>query len=300
MKKLTVFTPTYNREALLPRAYYSLKKQTNMNFEWLIVDDGSTDRTSQLCTGWVQEETAFPIRYIKKENGGKCSAINEGLKYAEGEWFLTLDSDDYLTEDAVEKIVKWINLIPQNGTFCAIAGRATYGGSEPDAPALAGDYQDCSFLDRYPRKKNHYFFIGHDRPWVFRTEIHRRYPYPIFAQERFMTEAVAWNRMAHDGYLIRCFNDTICIYEHQTAGLTDKSAENFLRNPRGYGLWQWELAQYLNYSIVKRFQQIYTLSCDMGNRCSDTQKAEFIHTNIAVIFLCKALKYLRDLFRRAS
>ena len=68
MKTLTIFTPTYNRGDILGNAYKSLKKQTNQDFIWLIVDDGSTDKTEDIVEKWIEENT-IEIRYIKKENG---------------------------------------------------------------------------------------------------------------------------------------------------------------------------------------------------------------------------------------
>lgn len=91
----TVFTPTYNRAHLLHRVYESLKKQTCKDFEWLIVDDGSTDATGDLIAAWQQESlTDFPIRYIWQDNGHKKSAFNRGVKEAHGELFVPWDSDD--------------------------------------------------------------------------------------------------------------------------------------------------------------------------------------------------------------
>ena len=100
--KITVFTPTYNRAYILENLYRSLQRQTCKTFEWLVVDDGSADNTKELFERWQQEDNFFPIRYVKQENGGKCRAINQGLKLADGELFFTVDSDDYLTDDALE------------------------------------------------------------------------------------------------------------------------------------------------------------------------------------------------------
>ena len=93
--KITVFTPAYNRAHTLEKLYRSLQRQTFQNFEWLIVDDGSSDGTGELVNKWQAEENSFPIHYAWQENGGKCRAINHGLKLAAGELFFTVDSDDY-------------------------------------------------------------------------------------------------------------------------------------------------------------------------------------------------------------
>ena len=98
--KITVFTPTYNRAYTLERLYKSLLNQTSYDFEWLIVDDGSTDNTSELIKSF-QNNQLFDVRYYKQGNGGKHVAINKGVELAEGELFFIVDSDDYLTDDAI-------------------------------------------------------------------------------------------------------------------------------------------------------------------------------------------------------
>ena len=85
MAELTVLTPTYNRAALLPRLFESLCRQTCKDFEWIVVDDGSTDETEAVVRS-VGREAAFPVRYLRKENGGKHTAVNLGVREAEGSW----------------------------------------------------------------------------------------------------------------------------------------------------------------------------------------------------------------------
>ena len=98
--KLTLFTPTYNRAHLLERLYSSIKKQTYHHFEWLIVDDGSTDNTNEVVKTFI-EEGIITIKYVFKRNGGKHRAINEGVQQAQGELFFIADSDDMLPPDAL-------------------------------------------------------------------------------------------------------------------------------------------------------------------------------------------------------
>ena len=103
--KLTIFTPTYNRMELLKNLYSSLKNQTNKNFIWFIVDDGSTDNTKQLVNE-LKNEAVLNISYVKKENGGKNTAMDYAHSNCETEFIACVDSDDYLTENAVEEIYK--------------------------------------------------------------------------------------------------------------------------------------------------------------------------------------------------
>ena len=104
MKTLTVFTPTYNRAHTLGRTYESLLRQTDQDFEWLVIDDGSTDNTRRLVQGWIAEDK-IPIRYIHKENGGLYTGYNTAYANIETELCVCIDSDDYMPDDAVEAII---------------------------------------------------------------------------------------------------------------------------------------------------------------------------------------------------
>ena len=113
--RFTVLTPTYNRAHLLERLYRSLCTQTFNDFEWIIVDEGSTDYTKTLVTKWM---CRFPMRYVPKPNGGKHTAVNLGVQEAVGEWILIVDSDDWLLPSALERFDSWIRQLSPGGPFC--------------------------------------------------------------------------------------------------------------------------------------------------------------------------------------
>lgn len=104
---ITVFTPAYNRAYTLHLCYESLKRQTSKDFKWLIIDDGSTDNTKHLVDSWINENNGFEIKYIYKENGGMHTAHNKAYENIDTELNVCIDSDDYMTDDAIEKIVKF-------------------------------------------------------------------------------------------------------------------------------------------------------------------------------------------------
>ncbi|MBE6794031.1 MAG: glycosyltransferase family 2 protein [Ruminococcaceae bacterium] len=254
--KITVFTPTYNRAYIIGNLYESLKKQTFTDFEWVVVDDGSNDNTEQLFDEWLNIDTKFSIRYYKKQNGGKHTAINKGLELAEGKLFLTVDSDDYLTNDALEKIVQWENEL-HDDKYCGVSGNLGVSTGETPNTIFKGEYVDCTALDRYG-------IIDGERAFAFYTDIHRKYLYPVFENEKFMTEAVTWNRMANDGYKMRFFSDVICIYEYQNDGLTKTGSSVFINNPKGYGLWLKEKSKFMKDSLIKRLKMYYTFTFDLA------------------------------------
>lgn len=267
--KITVFTPTYNRAYIIENLYRSLQRQSFTDFEWLVIDDGSSDQTEELFDRWVAEENAFPIRYYKQENGGKCRAINRALDLAEGELFFTMDSDDYLTDDALKTIERWEASLPRNLRYCGFAGNLGTAFNETPNSLFKEDYFDGTALDRYGR-------VNGERAMVFYTDIHRKYLYPIFPDETFMTEAVAWNRMAHDGYKMRFFNDIIWIYEYKEDGLTNAGSKLFLDNPWGYGLFLREKAEFQHASVISRLRMWYTFTCDLSRSYSAKSISEFI------------------------
>lgn len=289
--KITVFTPTYNRAYILENLYRSLQRQTYRDFEWLVVDDGSSDNTEELFQRWSREDNFFPIRYCKQENGGKCRAINRGLEQAGGELFFTVDSDDYLTDDALEKVARWESELPKDGSYCGFAGNL---GTAPDVTPnkpLPGDFFDGTAFDRYG-------IVEGERASVFYTEIHRRYLYPEFPGEKFMTEAVTWNRMANDGYKMRFYNDIIWIYEYKEDGLTRSGYALFLNNPQGTGLFFREKAKFFHYPPKTMLGMWYGFTCDAMDRCTNAQIAEYIDMPRWLVAPMKGLHNLIQFIRK--
>ena len=279
--KITVFTPTFNRAYILSNLYHSLQRQTFLDFEWLIIDDGSTDNTQDLVERWQEERNFFPICYYKQENGGKCRAINRALDLAQGELFFTVDSDDYLTDDALEKIAKWEEELPKSECFCGVAGNLGTSPTETTNTIFKGQYYEGTLLDRY---KN----VDGERAIVFYTKLHRKFKYPEFPGEKFMTEAVVYNRIAHAGYKIRFYNDIIWIYKYIEDGLTKSGTSIFINNPRGFGLWLKERAEFERYSLYKRLKMYYIFTCELSVKYDFKLISESIH---APLFLIK-LMYL--------
>lgn len=278
--RITVFTPTYNRAYIIDELYNSLKKQTFIDFEWLIIDDGSTDCTYEKVKNWSADNTKFPIRYYKFENSGKQKEINRALDLARGELFFTVDSDDLLTADALDKINQWEKTIPQCEKFCGFAGSDGDMTGKAINPIFSEEYVDATFFNRYAETG---MFIGHDRPWVFYTDVHRQYRYPEFEGEKFIAEAVVWNRMAKDGYQIRCFNDVIYLIEHQEDGYTKKISQILIQSPKGYGLWKAEQMSFLKYGFLRRIKEYYIFYCDLQNKYHWRDIAEYIQASAPVM-----------------
>ena len=288
---VTVFTPTYNRAYILGDLYHSLQRQTCMDFEWLIVDDGSADDTKALVASWQGEENLFPIRYVYQENGGKCRAINRGLKEADGRLFFTVDSDDYLTDDAIEKVIRWEGELPRDGHFCGYVGNRGITPTQTPNRLFPGGYLDGTALDRYDQ-------VDGERAFVFYTEIHRKYLYPEFPGEKFLTEAVTWDLMAHDGYKMRFYNDIIWIWEYKDDGLTRAGYRVFLENPQGTGLFFRQKAEFLHYSLWNKLTLWYGYATDAMDRCTDEQIASYIGMPKALVPPCRWLHGLVQILKK--
>ena len=233
--QITVFTPSYNRAHLLPRLFHTLKLQTNPAFEWLIVDDESTDDTENVVKQFKEEKTQFPIRYYKQKHGGKHRAINWAVKLAEGAYFFIVDSDDWLPENAIELLTTWLQEIQGIPFLCGVAGqKALSDGSMVGCSFDREEYVDASSLER---KK---FHIEGDKAEVFSVEVMKTHPFPEFDGEFFVTEAVCWNAIAADGYKLRWHQEPVYYCEYLEDGLTRTGANDLdghMANFQGYSYY---------------------------------------------------------------
>lgn len=224
---ITILTPTYNRASLLPRLFDSLLRQTNKDFEWIVVDDGSTDDTREVVANLKEKcGGAFPMDYVYKANGGKHMAINIGAERARGELLFIADSDDLLTDDALETVANSWHDISDDKSFAGIAGLdITMDTREVIGSGLPQEHIDCNAIDI--RYRHH---VTGDMKEVFRTEVLREFPFPEFAGERFCPEQLVWFRMARR-YRLRYINKPIYIADYQPDGITAGITRARMRNP---------------------------------------------------------------------
>ncbi len=231
--KITVFTPTYNRGYIIEKLYRSLQTQTVRDFEWVVVDDGSTDNTEEIFQRILLEENDFSIQYIKTENGGKHRAINCGLTLAKGKMFFIVDSDDYLPTNALETIIKVEATIfeDEKERFAGVCGIKAFFEGNCVGASFEGEFLDITMLER-PKYK-----IYGDKAEVFYTSVLKRYPFPEFEGEKFVAECVVWDKIAYDGYKLRFFNETVYYCDYLEDGLSKNYWKVYAANPRGYGLY---------------------------------------------------------------
>lgn len=229
--RFTVLTPTYNRAALLSNVYRSLCAQTFGDFEWIIIDDGSTDETRELVSSW---KPFFPIRYFWKLNGGMHTALNLGGQLADGELITQLDSDDRLVPHALERFdLRW-KQIPDTRMFATLVSLCR---SEDDV--ILGSPIPADYVDAFGVRAN-LSLSDSDRCGVTRTPVYRHFPYPEFPGERYLNPGVVHNRIARR-YAVRYFNEVLKIVGYAPGHMS--GGPDFRWScPRGAVLYHTELA----------------------------------------------------------
>ena len=230
MPFISILTPTYNRGKLLLPLYDSLKNLTFKDFEWLIVDDGSEDDTEQYALSWIAhniENAEFPIRYIKKSNGGKHTAINRGVREASGELILILDSDDTLPVDSLATIALYYEQCKGYKGCAGVCGLMAHhdgqliGSGFPKEPMY-----ESALQFRYAEKGN----VTGDLLEVYKTSVIREFPFPEIENEKFCPESLVWNRIANK-YKLFCFNKIVYYRDYLEGGLTSKIVRIRMNSP---------------------------------------------------------------------
>ena len=279
---ISIFTPTYNRKNLIERLYQSLLQQTQKNFEWLVVDDGSTDDTEMYFSDLLAKQQPFPIRYIKQKNGGKHRAINNGVKNATGELFFIVDSDDYLTENAVEKINQWVTTLDHSHKWAGISGLKGYSKD-----SVVGQRSEAPYIDAKNSERRKCNLLG-DKAEIYFTDILKKYPFPEIPDEKFISEEVVWNAIARDGYYLRWFNEIIYICNYLDGGLTKDNSKD-RKNPQGRLLWARGQLETFPNSWKDRFLAIGIYRHAVSEVKSISQTAKELNVSRASVILASTL-----------
>ena len=223
---VTIFTPTYNRAELLKRLYESLKEQSDKDFEWIIVDDGSKDNTKEVVQGFIKEKI-IPIKYLKKENEGKHIAINVGCDMAEGELFFIVDSDDYIPKEAIEEVKRdWKKYRNNTGIAGLVYLKAWKNGN------LTGrKFEKDEFISNHVKEYNKGGVWG-EKLKILRTEIFRKNKFPKYENEKYVGEHVLWIEVSRK-YDLVYINKVLYIAEYLEDGLTMAGRKLRIENPLG-------------------------------------------------------------------
>lgn len=260
--KLTVFTPTYNRAYTLGKCYESLKRQTRKEFIWLIIDDGSTDNTKDLVERWINED-AISIRYFYQANQGMHGAHNTAYELIDTELNLCIDSDDYMTDDAVEKIIKFWNENTSD-KLAGIAALNAFDNGKVIGTKLPDYLKSSSLFDLY-----HKYGVKGDKKLIYRTELTKQYPYPIYEGEKYVGLDYKYKKidLSHELLLL---NEVVCKVEYMEDGSSKNMLVQYRKNPKGFSFYRIENMKNPRGSLMYKFKEcVHYVSSSLmcKNRC---------------------------------
>lgn len=225
---LTVLTPTYNRADRLEDLFKSLSSQTDKGFEWLVVDDGSRDNTKELVESF-KDKSDFKISYIYKENGGKHTALNKGIKEINSELTFIVDSDDTLTADAVKTINEYSEKYEDKSyNLCGFSFLRQY----PDGKINGNKFPEDEWVVSYIEARINSGDNTSDKAEVFYTHCLKEFPFPEFKSEKFLGEDIVWLRMARKYNMVH-INKAIYISDYLEDGLTQNRRKHNINSPIG-------------------------------------------------------------------
>lgn len=229
MVPITVFTPAYNRADLLKRCYESMCRQTNKNFIWMVIDDGSTDNTKEVVDLWMLNNNGFEIQYYYKENGGLHTAYNEAIEHIDTELCVCIDSDDYMPDNAVEII---LDFWKKNGSneYAGIVG-LDYTIDNHVIGDLLPDKKSINLIDLLIGK---YHIHNGDRTNVVRTELYKKVaPMISFKGERNFSPHYMHLQISKN-YDFLVLNKNLRYVEYQADGMSNSIFKQYLNSPNSF------------------------------------------------------------------
>ena len=223
---ITIITPTYNRAYTLNKLYKSLVNQTNNKFEWLIIDDGSTDNTKTIIENYIKENK-IKIKYFYKKNGGKHRALNYGIKKINSELTFIVDSDDWLIPTAIEKILKIHEKYKFNEKIACYSFHRVFPNGKISGP----HYEKKEFIDNYIKYRINKHIVGEGAE-IVKTKYFKEIPFLEIDNEKFLSEGYFWIKLAMK-YDTVYIDEGIYVFNYLEDGLTKNLKKLRNRNPKG-------------------------------------------------------------------
>ncbi len=228
MNTITVITPSYNRAHTLPQCYKSLQEQTSSDFVWLIVDDGSVDETEKIVCEWVETTNRFRIQYVKKDNGGKASALNMAFDMIKTPYACILDSDDYLFNTAIESFMEEKDRADGDEKCCGVmAFRSNEDGSIMGGRSIPIETGQITMIDILNGKFHTELFC------FYKVDTLHNLRFPSFPNEKFVSPQWLDFELSRDYYFVPS-NKQYCVCVYIADGLTKNKRKVILKNPQGY------------------------------------------------------------------
>ena len=250
MATITVFTPTYNRADLLKKGYEPLKRQSCKDFIWLIIDDGSADGTRQLVNKWKKEEKSFEIRYVYKENGGLHTGYNAAIELLDTELAVCVDSDDYLTDNAIEQIIDFWKLHGHP----SVAGIVALDGTEDGQ--IIGDYlPDIKQINLIDLLVGKYPIRNGDRKLIVRSALYKEVaPQKTFEGEKNFNPHYMHLQISKQ-YDFLVLNEVLCVVEYQRTGMSRGILRQYYNSPKSFAETRRLYLSFKSAGIAFRFRQ---------------------------------------------
>ncbi len=269
MVPITVFTPAYNRADLLERCYESMKRQTDKRFIWMIVDDGSTDNTREVVAAWIAETTDFEIQYYYKENGGLHTAYNEAIAHIETDLCVCIDSDDFMPDDAIEKILNFWDAHGSN-EYAGIVGL----DFDLDGKVIGDPLPDQKTVNLIDLLTGKYAINNGDRTNVVRTELYKQ----VAPQEGFPGEKQFNPHYMHlqisMKYDFLVLNENLRFVDYQEGGMSASMYKQYLNSPKSFAKTRLLYLSFPNTSFKFKLRHSihYVSSCILAKQFSSVMK----------------------------
>ncbi|WP_338449844.1 glycosyltransferase family 2 protein [Niallia oryzisoli] len=253
---LTVFTPTFNRAYTLHKCYESLTRQTSNDFEWLIIDDGSTDNTKEIVDGWIAENKV-KIRYYYQENQGMHGAHNTAYEKIDTELNVCIDSDDYVPDDAVEKIVSFWKAFGSN-RYAGLVGLDATPDGKIIGTRLPNHLSASTLSDLHGKHK-----VKGDKKLVYRTELTKKVPpYPLFHGEKYCPLSYKYILIDQECRLL-LMNEVLCHVEYLADGSSLNIIKQYRKNPKGFSFFRKTAMRYAPTYKDRLRESIHYVSSNM-------------------------------------
>lgn len=267
-KTITILTPTFNRGRDIEALYKSIKAQHCKDFEWLIIDDGSTDKTQNIVAQW-KKNSDFQIRYIYKENGGKHTALNVGIKSIDSDLTFIVDSDDTLTSDAIETILRYHRRYGDEDRLCGY----TFLRQFPDGQINGKSFEFNEMITNYIDARINANDTMADKAEVFFTKCLKEFPFPEYSNEKFLGEDLVWIRMARKYDMVH-INKAIYVGNYMNSGLTKNRRKHNIESPIGC---MHRAGEFLNNDIAFKYRVKGALQYVIYGRFANFRLKEILH-----------------------
>jgi glycosyltransferase involved in cell wall biosynthesis len=253
MKKITVFTPTFNRAYCLGQLYESLLQQTNTDFIWMIVDDGSSDNTKELVQSWINEN-AIEICYLFQENQGMHGAHNTAYQNITTELNVCIDSDDFMPIDAIERILSHESEL-QDDNLAGLIGLDAYKNGSIIGTTIPHTLKTTTVNDLYYKHG-----VKGDKKVVIKTKVVKQFPlYPVYNGEKLVPLGTLY-LLIDQRYQWLCTNDVLCIVEYLADGSSNTILKQYKVSPRGFGYFRMVKMKYSSSVVEKIKSSIHLVS----------------------------------------